>query len=309
MNRYEEIEAFVRTIEAGSFTHAAKQLGVTKSAVSRRLSDLETRLGTQLIMRTTRSLSLTEAGQALFERAIGLLADWNEAETVSMSQTTALSGRIRMAAPLTFGVKYLGPAIIDFLALHPDIVFDIDYNDRKIDLISEGVDVAIRIGELTDSGLIARKLAPITMLACAAPAYLEKHGHPKTAQDLKHMKKLSYANRSKQSWHYTDNQGKRGEVTIPSALRSNNGDFLKNAAIAGLGIILHPSFIVCDALQDGSLKVILKDHNFASISAYAIYPPTRHLSLRVRTWVDFLVERFKDIPPWEMHIHLSKQKN
>ena len=179
MSRYEEIEAFVRTIEAGSFTQAAKQLGLSKSAISRRLSDLEERLGTQLILRTTRSLSLTEAGEALFQRAVGLLADWNEAEADTASESCALAGRIRLAAPLSFGVEYLGPAILDFLERHPDLTFDIDFSDRHIDLISEGIDVAIRIGQLNDSTLVARKLAPVAMLAAASPAYLKKRAIPK----------------------------------------------------------------------------------------------------------------------------------
>ena len=195
MSRYEEIEAFVRTIESGSFTQAAKQLGLSKSATSRRLSDLEDRLGTQLVLRTTRSLSLTEAGEALFERAVGLLADWNEAEADTASESCALAGRIRLAAPLSFGVKYLGPAIIDFLELHPDVAFDIDFSDRQIDLISEGIDVAIRIGRLTDSTLVARKLAPIDMLAAASPAYLNKHGRPNSPKDLAKFTELHYTNK------------------------------------------------------------------------------------------------------------------
>lgn len=302
MSRYEEIEAFVRTIEAGSFTQAAKQLGVTKSAMSRRLSDLEARLGTQLVLRTTRSLSLTESGEALFQRAVNLLADWDEAEAVSTSANRALSGRIRLAAPLSFGVAYLGPALTDFLKVNPDIDFDIDFSDRQVDLISEGIDLAIRIGQLTDSGLIARKVAPVRMIAAASPSYLEAHGIPKNADALKNHQELRYTNRSRKGWDYIAPDGSKGSLEMRTRLQANNGDFLTNAAIAGEGIVIQPTFIMCDAIRAGQLDVILPDYIWPDISAYAVYPPTRHLSLRVRTFVDFLVDRFSGTPPWDIDI-------
>lgn len=298
MSRYEEIEAFVRTIESGSFTQAAKQLGLSKSATSRRLSDLEDRLGTQLVLRTTRSLSLTEAGEALFQRAVGLLADWNEAEADSASGSCALAGRIRLAAPLSFGVQYLGPAILDFLELHPNVDFDIDFSDRQTDLISEGIDVAIRIGQLTDSTLVARKLARIEMLAAASPAYLDRQGRPKAPRDLNRFAELRYTNKPRKVWRYTGPNGVSGEIEMTSSLKANNGTFLTEAAIAGHGVTIEPAFLLCDAVRSGKLKILLADYSWSDVTAYAVYPPTRHLSLRVRTWVDFLVERFKGTPPW-----------
>jgi len=305
MSRYEEMEAFVRTIEAGSFTQAAKQLGVTKSAISRRLSDLETRLGTQLVLRTTRSLSLTEAGEALFQRAVSLLSDWQEAEAVSLSESCALSGRIRLAAPLSFGVQYLGPALLEFKDIHPDLSFDIDFSDRQIDLISEGVDVAIRIGALSDSTLVARKLADIDMVAAAAPSLLETLGHPQTPEDLKAFNELRYTNRPRKGWRYTAPDGQSGEIELSSTLQANNGNFLCDAAIAGQGLTIHPLFILCEALRAGTLEVILPDYKWSEISAYAVYPPTRHLSLRVRTLVDFLATCFKNNPPWDFKYKLE----
>ena len=299
MNRYDEMEAFVRTIESGSFTKAAKQVGVTKSAISRRVSDLEARLNTQLVLRTTRSLSLTEAGEALFQRAVPLLADWQEAEAVSLSDNCALSGRIRLAAPLSFGVKYLGPALLDFKALHPSLNFDIDFSDRQIDLISEGVDVAIRIGTLSDSSLIARKLASIDMVATIAPDLLAEKGRPETPQDLLRFDELRYTHRSRKGWQYTDPQGESGDIELTSTLQANNGNFLIEAAIAGQGVTIQPLFIACDALRNGTLEVVLPHYKWSNISAYAVYPPTRHLSLRVRTFVDFLAKRFKTNPPWD----------
>ena len=300
MSRYEEIEAFVRTIEAGSFTQAAKQLGVTKSAISRRLSDLEARLGAQLIQRTTRSLSLTEAGETLFHRAVGLLADWNEAESVTASDNCALAGQIRLAAPLTFGVQYLGTALLDFNALHPKVYFDIDFSDRQIDLISEGIDIAIRIGQLSDSSLVARKIAPVEMVVAASPDYLDLHGRPATPEDLKGHQELRYTNRPRKNWPYIGPSGETGEIEMRSTLQANNGTFLTEAAMAGLGITISPAFILCEAVRSGKLEVILRDYVWSDIAAYAVYPPTRHLSLRVRTLVDYLVSLYKDEPPWKI---------
>ena len=252
MSRYEEIEAFVRTIEAGSFTQAAQQLGVTKSSMSRRLSDLETRLGTQLILRTTRSLSLTEAGEALFQRAVQLLSDWEEAEAVSMSENAALSGRIRLAAPLSFGVKYLSPALLDFMATHTEVSFDVDFSDRHIDLISEGVDVAIRIGALSSSSLVARKLASIDMVAAASPTLLDRLGRPQTPEGLKAFNELRYTNRPHKTWKYTDPNGKTGDLTLNSSLQANNGNFLTQAAIAGHGVTIEPLFLLCRSFEIAS---------------------------------------------------------
>jgi len=233
---------------------------------------------------------------------VNLLADWDEAEAVSTSATRALSGRIRLAAPLSFGVTYLGPALTDFLKVNPDIDFDIDFSDRQVDLISEGIDLAIRIGQLTDSGLIARKIAPVRMIAAASPSYLETHSVPKNADELKNHQELRYTNRSRKGWDYIAPDGSKGSLEMQARLQANNGDFLTNAAISGEGIVIQPTFIMCDAIRSGELDVILPDYIWPDISAYAVYPPTRHLSLRVRTFVDFLVDRFSGTPPWDVDI-------
>lgn len=300
MDRYQEFQSFVRTIEAGSFTAAAQQLGVAKSAVSRRVSDLEARLGTQLITRTTRTLSLTEAGQTLYQRAVQILADWDEAENAASGSAKSLSGRIKLAAPLSFGLTYLGPAILDFARDHPDIIFDIDFSDRTVDLISEGMDLAIRIGRLPDSGLIARKLAPVQFAAAASPDYLRQFPAVKTLSDLNPLTELRYSGRPASRWQVTDPAGRSKDVDFNAGLSASNGDFLRDAAIAGMGFVIEPTFILCDALRDGSLVTLLPDHRWAAINAYAVYPPTRHLSSRVRAFVDFLAARFGGIPPWDL---------
>ncbi len=299
MSRYEEFDAFIRTVEAGSFTAAAKQLRVAKSAISRRIQELEQRLGAQLLVRTTRKLTLTEDGEALFRRGKVLLEDWLEAEAVVSDRQDELSGTIRVAAPLSFGVAHLGLALLEFQKAHPNIQFDIDFSDRRVDLIAEGVDLAIRIGSLRDSSLIARKLAPIKMMVTASPAFWEENGIPKSVSDLKDLKELRYANRTESSWTFTDGEGRTESVALKTALTASNGTFLTQAAIAGMGVAIQPNFIIAQALRDGQLVRVLSDHALPELGLYAIYPPTRHLSKRVRTLVDFIATYFGDTPYWE----------
>lgn len=299
MSRFEEIEAFVRTVDTGSFTAAAEQLRVAKSAISRRINELEQRLGAQLMIRTTRKLTLTESGQALYQRGKALLEDWNEAEGVVSDQRQALAGRIRLAAPLSFGIKHLGPMLLEFNELHPDIEFDIDFSDRQVDLVAEGIDLALRIGTLGDSSLVARKLAPIRMIAATSPAYLKRVGAPSIPADLKDWNELRYALRPVAPWTFTAQDGTTDTIRLSSDMRASNGEFLTEAAIAGRGLTIHPSFILYEALRAGDLVQILPDHTLAELGLYAVYPPTRHLSKRVRMLVDFLAVKCGETPYWD----------
>jgi DNA-binding transcriptional LysR family regulator len=299
MSKYEEIETFVRVVEAGSITKAAEQLKIAKSAVSRRLKELETRLGVQLMIRTTRKLTLTDTGETLYNRFVVVLADWDESESAASDAQAALAGSIRIAAPLSFGVAHLGPAIIDFMREHPLVDFDIDFSDRKVDLIAEGMDLAIRIGDLSDSSLIARKIAAMSTVAAASPAYLEAHGTPRTPDDLKAHKELRYGYRSTSSWAYKTPNGVEGHIEMTPRLCATNGEFLRDAAIAGEGVLIEPRFIIYENLRDGSLVEILPQYQWPQIIAYAVYPPTRHLSVRVRAFVNFLIQRYKGTPYWE----------
>jgi len=299
MSRYEETETFVRIVEAGSITAAAQQMRVAKSAVSRRLKELENRLETQLLNRSTRQLSLTDAGRTLYDRAVGLLSDWDEIEAFTKDAQCALSGTIRLAAPLSFGLTHLSPAILEFADTHPEVEFDIDFNDRVVDLVGEGMDLAIRIGDLPDSNLIARKLAPVKSVAAASPDYLKAHGTPKTPADLRDHQELRYGNRREQGWTFKNPNGKAGRVDLRAAMIASNGDFLKQAAVQGHGIVIEPLFIIYDEIRKGTLVEILEDYEWPQLNAYAVYPHNRHLSRRVRTFVDFLVDRFKGVPYWE----------
>lgn len=300
MSRYEEIEAFVRTVDTGSFTAAAEQLRVAKSAISRRINELEQRLGAQLMIRTTRKLTLTESGQALYQRGKALLEDWNEAEGVVSDQRQALAGRIRLAAPLSFGIKHLGPMLLDFNEQHPDIEFDIDFSDRQIDLVAEGIDLALRIGTLGDSSLVARKLAPVKMIAATSPSYLEKMGTPSKPADLLNWNELRYALRPDAPWVFTAPDGSSETIRLPSNMRASNGEFLTESAIAGRGLTIHPSFILYEPLGTGELVQVLPDYKLQELGLYAVYPPTRHLSKRVRVLVDFLAGECGATPYWDV---------
>jgi len=300
MNHFEEIKAFTQIVEAGSITAAAERLSLAKSAVSRRLSELEERLGVELFHRTTRKMTLTESGQGFYERSRRILADLEEAENAVSQAHQELSGELRVAAPLSFGVMHLGPAITEFQKLHPAIRFDIDFNDRQIDLIQEGFDVGIRIADLEDSSLIARKLASNSVVVCASPDYLDKHGTPTTPEELIDHHCLTYSYLPNPNhWNFIDMLGQVQTIRIKNSMQSNSGNYLRDAAIAGLGVLRQPTFIAYDAIKKKELVPILQDYEIPRVNAYAIYPPTRHLSQRVRTFIDFLVARFEGVPYWE----------
>jgi DNA-binding transcriptional LysR family regulator len=300
MDRYEEIRAFVRVVESGGISRAADRLGIAKSAVSRRLTELEQRLGVQLLRRTTRRLSLTDTGRSFYERCLRILSDVEEAELAVSEEHCTIRGRLRVALPLSFGLLHLGPAIADFMCLHPQVQFELDFNDRQVDVLAEGFDVALRIAELQDSTLIARRIAPIRAVVCASPAFLAAHGTPDTPEVLPDTDCLVYANLPDPTrWRYWTGDGSEGRVQVRTHMQANNGDFLRQAAVAGRGILLSPTFIVHRDIAEGRLVPILEDYTWSRASVYAVYPQTRHLSRRVRTFVDFLVERFAGVPSWD----------
>lgn len=307
MDRIEEMRTFVKVVESGSITAAAERLGIAKSAVSRRLADLETRLSVQLFRRTTRTLSLTDTGKGYYERCLRILADLEEAELAVSQAHGTLRGRLRVAVPLSFGLGHLGPAMDAFLREHLEVEFDLDLNDRQVDLLAEGFDLAVRIAELRDSSLIARPLAPVRHVLCASPDYLRRHATPRTAAELADHACLVYANVPAPGlWEYQDPAGLPGRVQVHARLQANNGDCLRQAAEEGHGIVLGPSFILHRAIERGRLLPILQDHRWPTLHAYAVYPRTRHLSQRVRAFVDFLVERFAGVPYWDRCLDAGK---
>lgn len=299
MGQLEEMANFVRVVDAGGVSRAADQLDIAKSAVSRRLAELEARLGVQLLTRSTRSMTLTDAGKTLYERSVRILSEVSEAEDEISVSEAALRGNLRLAAPLTFGLRHLAGAIVDFSAMHTEVIFDVDFNDRRIDLIDEGIDLAIRIGELADSSLIARRLTTVRHAVCASPAYFEEFGVPARPSDLQKHRGLRYTNRPQNRWAWRAPDGSKGTAMTNSVMQANNGDFLLQAAMAGVGIVISPTFIVCDAIRDGRLQAVLTEYQWSPINAYAVYPENRHLPKRVKAFIDFLVERFGDPPYWD----------
>ena len=304
MDRFADLQTFVHIVAAGSISGAAGRMDIAKSAVSRRLAELEERLGVQLLRRTTRRLSLTESGQGFYERCLRILADLDEAEQDVLQAHAALRGSLRVALPLSFGLLHLAPAIQDFMALHPDVEFDLDFNDRQVDLLREGFDVAIRIAQLPDSSLVARRIAPIRHVVCASPAYFAAHRIPLQPADLTQHPCLAYSNLANPgTWAYQQADGRSGSVKLPIRLKSNNGDFLISAALAGHGIVMQPSFYVHQLIERGALVAVLKEIHWPEINAYALYPATRHLSTRVRAFVDFVAERFDGTPYWDRNLN------
>lgn len=300
MNELEEIRSFVHLVDAGSATRAAELRGLATSAISRRMKDLETRLGVQLVKRTTRTMSLTDEGRLFYDRCVRLLAELAEAEAEVTQQNTHLSGKLKVAAPLSFGVKHFAPSIAEFMQLHPDIDVELDLSDRRVDLVEEGFDLAIRIGELADSSLMARKVASCRHVVCASPEYFSKYGLPERPVDLEGMHGLCYANLPNPTlWQYRDNDGNKSAVKVKPRLLATNGDALKEAAIAGVGVLCEPSFIVHRAIDEGKLYPVLIDYRWYNMGIYAVYPSTRHLSVRVRTLIDFLSKLFGEKPYWE----------
>jgi DNA-binding transcriptional LysR family regulator len=299
MDRFQAMTTFTRVVEQGSFAKAAERLSISISAVSRQIADLEQQLNVRLLNRTTRRLSLTETGQAYYERCVQLLADLEEAEALASASSAAPRGTIKLACSINFGVRHVAPAIADFLARFPQAKFDVALSDRTVDLIEEGYDLAIRIGNLGPSNLVARKLGSSRMLAVASPDYLARHGTPGAPEDLVRHNCLTYEylpNRGQ--WSFRDAQGAERSVRVAGGLHANNGDLLVGAAAAGLGIAFEPDFMVGEALRAGRLVRVLEAYEAPEVGIHAVYPSRRHLSAKVRSFVDFVGERFAAVDAW-----------
>lgn len=294
MDKLAAIRAFVSVAEEGGFSAAAQELGLSKSAASRQIAALEEELGAQLLKRSTRSVKLTDSGFAYLERCRALLADLDEADRAVAALHNQPRGLLRVNAPMSFGISHAAPAVADFMNRYPDLQVALILNDRFVDPYEEGFDVTLRIGELEDSSLSARKLALIEMGLYASPGYVETRGRPREPKDLRSHWALHYGRpAANPEWTL------RGQhsVAIRYRLCSNNGDALRVAALAGLGIAMIPTFLVRDELQKGALVPLLEGFEPQPIALYAIYPPTRFLAAKVRVFIDFLAERFQKLRP------------
>jgi len=299
LGQLEEMQVFVRVVEAGSLVKAADQLGIAKSAVSRSLKQLEQRLGVELMHRTTRASSLTDAGRMYYQRAQALLQNVAELNADAGNRHSQLEGSLHIAAPLSFGLAHLTPAIEEFCRQHPQLLVQMNFSDRQIDLVEEGVDLAIRIGDLSDSSLRARRISPIQLCLYASPDYLKRYGEPADHTELSQHHLLRYDSSGGNQWRLTDTKGDEHRIHVQPKFSANNGDFLREMAIAGMGIILSPTFICWEAAHAGKLVKILEHYRLPQLNAYVVYPATRFLSQRARIFIDFLAERFGDAPYWD----------
>jgi DNA-binding transcriptional LysR family regulator len=297
MDRLSAMQAFVRVVEAGSFVRAAERLGISTSALSARIAELEAHLGARLLNRTTRTLSLTEPGQSYYERCVQLLADVDEADAVAGQAAARPRGTIRLTCSYNMGQRVIAPAIAEFVARYPDVKFDVMVSDRLVDLVDEGFDLAIRAGNVGAEQQVARPLGSMQLVLAAAPSYLKARGVPRTPAELADHAALTYAYApAVRVWRLLDGAGQAHEVRVSGSLHANSGEVLMSAAIAGLGLVNEPDFMLNEAIDDGRLVRVLPDYEGIRGGIWAVYPSRRHLSLKVRLFVDHIGERFVRVP-------------
>lgn len=298
MDRLTEMEAFAMVVDQGGFTDAAKKMGISKSAVSKHVSSLEQRLGARLLNRTTRRVSPTEIGLAYYDRARRVLNDAGEADALVTSMQSAPSGLLRISVATDFGVHLLSPILGDFLLEYPEITVNMVLNNRYVELVSEGFDLAIRLGEQDDSTMRARKLTDTTRRMVGSPAYFAKYGRPQKIDDLNDHKLLHYSSQANGNvWKVIAPSGERRQVRSAGWLTVNDGQSLLNAAISGLGIACLPSFLFADALRAGLVEEAIPGLPAETLGIYAVYPPGRFTQPKVRAFIDFLALRYGDKGP------------
>lgn len=293
MDKLDAMKTFVAVVNEGSFTQAADQLGFSPQLVSKYVGQLEERLAVRLLNRTTRRISLTEAGTLYFERAQTLIENFEETESLLGDYQTNAQGLLRVSAPVSFATLHLAPVVSQFHQRFPNIHIDLQLNDRKVSIIEEGFDVALRIGRLSDSSLVAKYLTPIRLVHCAAPSYLDKHGTPTHLEDLTHHRFLGYSYLEEAADQHLSKKPQTSHLT------SNNGQLLAQYAIDGLGMMLQPTFIAGEAIAKGKLKVVLPEHEPAPLGLFAVYGHRKFLPSKIRCFIDFLDGYFGDTPYWD----------
>ena len=300
MDRLDCDRMFVAVMEAGSFARAAERIGTSAGQASKLVSRLEAELGARLLNRTTRALAATEVGQAYFERVRALIEEFDALDASVRSASGTASGRLRLTAPLTFGVTQLAPALLDFAAAFPRIELDVSFSDRVVSLVDEGFDAAVRVGRPADSSLIARRLSAMRLVLVAAEAYLARAGVPAHPGEVAgHACIIDTNFREPLTWRFRDAGGAPLAVAVRGSLRFGNGEACLMAAEAGLGLAYVPSFVAGDSLRAGRVRALLRGHEDEPFGVYAMYPPGRHLAAKVRVLVDFLAERYRGAPEWD----------
>jgi DNA-binding transcriptional LysR family regulator len=299
MDKLDAMNAFAKVVAAGSYAEAARRLGLTRSAVSKAVMELEQLLGARLLDRTTRRVTPTEAGLAYYERVAAILADVEETEIQISRLHDEPRGVLKINAPMSFGTLHLGDIVAEFMARYPELRVELVLSDRFIDPLEEGVDVTVRIGALADSSLIARRLAPARRALVASPEYLRRDGAPRTPADLARHRCLAYGHMAAvHRWQLV--QGTEvASVPINSTLCSNNGEVLRASALAGNGIANLPTFLVGPDIAAGRLKIVLPDNPPTELGIFALYAPNRYLAAKTRVFIDFLAGRFGEQPAWD----------
>ena len=301
LDRLTGMQVFASVAVLGSLSAAARSLGMSQTMATKHMAAIEARLGVKLLHRSTRKLTLTEAGRIYLDAVERILGEVNDADAEAAAGAVEVRGTLRLNAPVSFGVREIAPLIPQFLRNHPGMTIDLGLNDRHVDLIEEGWDLAVRIGDMEDLSLVARKLAPCRTIVCAAPAYLEEKGTPGTVSELAVHNCLGYTlSRSVGVGRWQFGDEKKISVAVSGSLKANNGDALVAAAIAGQGIVCQPTFLVAREIAAGLLVPIPLDHNPAPLDGiFAVYPPDRRPPPKVRTFIDYLAERFRPVPHWD----------
>ena len=296
MDRLTSMSVFVAAVDAGSFAGAASRLDLSATMIGLHVRSLEDRLGARLLNRTTRRQNLTEIGRLYYERCRQIMADVEAADTIAKELQAEPRGRLRVSAAVSFGVHALMPAMSEFLAQYPSVGLELSLNDRVVDLLEEGFDAAIRIGTLPDSSLVARPLAPYRSVLCAAPSYLERHGAPSEPKELADHNCLVFSFAG-DSWRLQDARGEH-HVRVKGQVLTNNGEALRRAALAGLGIVLQPEVLLAADLAAGRLVQLLPDVSMPSREAHLVYLPDRRPTPKLRALIDFVIGRFGQAGAW-----------
>ncbi|SDG84641.1 MULTISPECIES: LysR family transcriptional regulator [unclassified Duganella] len=300
MDRLRALEVFVEVVKRDGFARAAEALDTSPANVTRYISDLESHLQTRLLNRSSRKMSLTSSGEALFERAKSILDDVAEAEAIVSSAALQPHGVLRVNAPLSFGVLHLAPLWARFMQLYPEVQLDVSLNDRVVDIVEEGYDMAVRISRAGSASNVARKLATSHNVLCASPEYIQQRGMPRTPAELLQHDGIGYSYAvNADEWQMLDAGGQQHTVKMPCVMHTNNGDTARAAALGGLGIIWQPTFLIGADLRAGRLQRVLPDYQLPDMDVLAVYPSRRHLSAKVRVMIDFLVRELAGTPPWD----------
>lgn len=299
MDQLSAMRAFVRVVQTGSFSAAAREQNTTQATISKKVAALEAKLTGKLLTRSSRELALTQVGAEYYDKCVAILAELDEADALARDEVASPKGVLRVSAPVALGCQILAPVLSEFLSLYPDIKVDLALTDKHVDLISEGVDVAIRAKELEDSSLIARHLFDNPLLLIAAPSYLECHGEPREPDDLKRHNCLIYSMlKSINIWHFSQSDQNHA-VAVNGNFQSDSGDALLQLALNGVGLVQLPIWMVNDHLKNGRLKQVLSDYEGQPLPVNAIYPQSRYVPLKVRCFIDFLRQKISDNPMFQ----------